>query len=95
MHTIAGMPQTKLLIAELILTKVSIISPYHIFNGKRKRERDCTKIHHVLCPTVFLSPEPVAGFKPMPPGKGKTNVKIITKQQATSILVKMLTRIMH
>jgi hypothetical protein len=52
----AGMPHTKLLIAELMLIKVSIISPYRdteIREGKRKENVIVSKIHHVLCPMVF------------------------------------------
>ena len=53
-----GDTQTKLLIAELILIKVSIISPCSdviIRIGQKKRERDCIEIHHVLCPMFFRS----------------------------------------
>jgi hypothetical protein len=55
MQTMAGTPHTKLLIAELILTSVSIITPSldaDLPVGKTKREPDRTKIHHVLCPMV-------------------------------------------
>jgi hypothetical protein len=89
MQTMAGIPQTKLLVAELMLTKVSIISPYHIFNVQKKRERDCIKIHHVLCPNVFLFPEPAAGFMLPVPEKEKTMRKI---SQACGPLQSLLKR---
>jgi hypothetical protein len=94
----AGMPQTKLLIAELMLTSVSIISPYldaNLLICKIKREPDRTKIHHVLCPMVSGLRRVQASLLMHAPRKGKTDVKNITKQCCYSTIVKILTPIMH
>ena len=98
MQTMAGMPHTKLLIAELMLIKVSIISPYRdteIREGKRKEHVIVSKIHHVLCPMVSGLRRVYASLLIHALRKGKTDVKNITKQCCYSTIVKILTPIMH
>ena len=54
----AGMPQTKLLIAELMLIKVSIISPYRdteIREGKRKENVIVSKYIMFSAPWFLMS----------------------------------------